>query len=76
MVEDFDLGRFFDLATSNKINVNSLNLPEIKNDILQENTGDFELDGLRIIGPVEHKTIIRFRNMDDFGSYIDAIDID
>ena len=29
-----------------------------------------------IIGPVEHKTNIRFKNMDDFERYINAIDID
>ena len=29
-----------------------------------------------IIGPVEHKTNIRFKNMDDFESYLNAIDID
>ena len=28
------------------------------------------------MGPVEHKTKIRFRNMDDFESYKNAIDID
>ena len=38
MVEDFDLGRFFELATSNKINVNGLNLHEIKNEILLDFT--------------------------------------
>ena len=29
-----------------------------------------------VIGPVEHKINIRFRNMDDLGSFINAIDID
>ena len=29
-----------------------------------------------VIGPVEDKTNIRFRNMDDFETYIDAIDVD
>ena len=29
-----------------------------------------------IIGPFEHKTNIRFKNMDDFESFIDAIDIE
>ena len=27
-------------------------------------------------GPTEHKTNIRFKNMDDFESYINAIDLD
>ena len=33
MVEDIDLGRFFELATSNKTYVRSLNLHEFKNEI-------------------------------------------
>ena len=49
---------------------------EIKNEILQKWTGDFELKGLMIIGPIEHKTNIRFKNLDDFESFINAIDID
>ena len=74
--EDIDLGRFFELASSNKIYVNNLNLHEIKNETLQDYTGDFELNGKMIIGPVEHKTNIRFKNMDDFERYINAIDVD
>ena len=74
--EDIDLGRFFELATSNKIYVNNLNLHEIKNEILQDYNNDFELNGKMIIGPVEHKTNIRFKYMDDFEKYINAIDID
>ena len=74
--EDVDLDRFFELASSNKIYVNNLNLHEIQNEILQDYTGDFELNGLMIIGPIEHKTNIRFKNMNDFENYINAIDID
>ena len=76
MVEYIDIGRFFELATSNKIYVNNSNLHEIKNENLQGYTGDFELNGLMIIGPTEHKRNIRFKNMDDFESYINAMDID
>ena len=76
MVEDIDSGRFFELATSNEIYFNNLNLHEIKNEILQVYTGDFEFNGLLIIGPKEHKINTRFKNMDDFESYINAIDID
>ena len=76
MVEDIDLGKFFEIATSNKVYVSNLNLHEIKNEILQGYTGDFELNGLMIIGHIEHKTNIRFKNMDDFESYINATDID
>ena len=77
MVEDIDIdiGRFFELTTSNSIYVDNLNLHEIKNEILEDYTGDFELIGKMIIGPVEHKTNIRFKNMDDFERYINAIDI-
>ena len=60
IIEDVDLGRFFELATINKIYVNNLNLHEIKNEILEDYTGDFELIGKMIIGPIEHKTNIRF----------------
>ena len=49
---------------------------EIKNEILQDYTGDFELNGKMIIRVVEHKTNIRFKNMDDFERYINAIDVD
>ena len=49
---------------------------EIKIEILQDYTGDFELIGLMTIGPIEHKTNNRFENMDDFECYINAIDID
>ena len=76
MHEENDLGSLFELATSNKIYVNKLNLHKIKNEILVEYTGVFELNGLMLVGPVEHKTNIRFKNMDDFESYINAIDID
>ena len=75
MVEDIDIGRFFELATSDNINVNDLNLHEIKNEILQEYTGDFELKGKKVIGSIEHKTNVRFKNMDDFERYINAIDM-
>ena len=70
MVEDIDLGRIFELATGNKIYVNNLNLHEIKKEIIQDYTGEFDLNGLLNIGPIEHKTVIRFKNMDDFESYI------
>ena len=67
--EDIDLGRFFELATSNKIYFNNLHLHEIKNGILQGYTGDFELLGNMIIGPIQHKTNVRFKKMDDFERY-------
>ena len=73
--EDIDSARFYELATSNKVYVNNLNLHEIKNEILQDCTGDFELNGLMIIGPIEHKTNTGFKNMIDFERYVNAIDV-
>ena len=49
---------------------------EIENEILQDYTGDSELNGKMIIGHTEHKTNIRFKNRDDFENYINAIDVD
>ena len=72
MVEDIEVGRFFELASSDKNYVNNFNLHEIEIEILQDYTGKFELNGLLIIGTSEHKTNIRFKNMDDFESYIIA----
>ena len=74
IAEDIDLGRFFELATTNRKYVNGLNLHEIKNEILEDYTGDFELIGSMLVGEVEQKTNIRFKNVDDFESYINAID--
>ena len=54
MVEAIDLSRFFELATSSKTHVNNLNLHEIKKEILRDYTGDLELNGIMIIGPIEH----------------------
>ena len=74
MVEDIDTGRFFELATTDRQYVNALNLHEIKNEILEDYTGDFELIGSMLVGEIEQKTNIRFKNVDDFESYINAID--
>ena len=74
MVDDIDLGRFFELATTNRKYVNGLNLHEFKNEILEDHTGDFELIGSMLVGEVEQKTNIRFKNVDDFESYNNAID--
>ena len=72
MVEDVHLGKFFELATSNKRYVNSFNFHENKIEILKDYTSDFELNGLLITGHVEHETTSRFKNMDDFEKFINA----
>ena len=41
--EDNILGRFLQIATGDQIYVNSLNLHEIENEILEEYIGDFEM---------------------------------
>ena len=74
MVEDIDIGRFFELATTDRQYVNGLNLHEIKNDILEDYTGDFELIGSMLVVEIEQKTNIRFKNVNDFENYINAID--
>ena len=74
MIEDIDIGRFFELTTTYRENVNGLNLHEIKNEILEDFTGDFELIGSILVGEVEQKTNIRLKNVEDFESYINAID--
>ena len=74
IVEDIDIGRFFELATTDRKYVNGLNLHEIKIEILEDYTGDFELIGSMLVGEIEQKTNIRSENVDDFESYINAID--
>ena len=74
LVENIDVGRFLELATSNRKYVNGLNLHEIKVEILEYYTGDFELIGSMLVGEIEQKTNIRFKNVDDFESYINVID--
>ena len=74
LLEDINVGRFFELATTDRQYVNGLNLHEIRNEILEDYTGDFELIGSMLIGEIEQKTNIRFKNVNDFENYINAID--
>ena len=53
--EGIDLGRFFELATTNRKYVNGLNLHEIRNVFLENYTGDFELIGSMLIVEIEQK---------------------
>ena len=71
--EDIDLGRLFELATTNKLYARRLNLHEIKSENLQDFTGDFELIGSVLIGEIEQKTN-RFKIVDDFETHINAIE--
>ena len=74
--DNIGLARFFELTTSNTICVNSLNLHEIKYEILEDYTGDSKLTGSMLIGEIELKTNLRFESIDDVESYIIAIDVD
>ena len=73
IVEDIDIGRFFELATTDRKYVNGLNLHEIKNENVEDFTGNFELFGSMLVGEIEQKNI-RFKNVDGFESYFNAID--
>ena len=64
------------LKELNKIQVIDKNLHEIKQEILQDYDGTFELIGNLKVGDQIRQTHIRFRNMDDFEAYINSIDQD
>ena len=57
-----------------KIQVVDKNLHEIKQGILIDYNGEFEMVGNLKVGDQIRQTHIRFRNMDDFESYINSID--
>ena len=65
-----------ELKELNKIQVIDKNLHEIKQEILQDFTGEFEMVGNLKVGDQVRQTKIRFRNMDDFEAYINSIDQD
>ena len=48
----------------------------IENQNIQDFKGDFELNGSMITGPIKREMNIRFKNLDDFESYKNAIDVD
>ena len=64
------------LKELNKIQVINKNLHEIKEEILLDYVGEFEMIGSLKIGDQNRQTQIRFRNMDDFETYINSIDRD
>ena len=74
--DEVDLSRFFELATSDKIYIDNLNLHEIKNDIMRDYDGVFEMNGTLKVGEQIRQTLIRFRNMDHYEAYINSIDQD
>ena len=62
------------LKELNKIQVIDKNLHEIKQEILQDYIGTIEMVGNLKVGDQIRQTHVRFRNMDDFESYINSID--
>ena len=62
------------LKELNKIQVIDKNLHEIKQEILQDFIGTFEMVGNLKVGDQIRQTHVRFRNMDDFEAYINSID--
>ena len=62
------------LKELNKIQVINTNLHEIKQEKLQDYVGEFEMAGNLKVGDQIRKTHIRFRNMNDFESYMNSVD--
>ena len=72
-----NLGRFSELATTNKIYVNVLKLHEIKQEILLDYTGDFEIIGSLLFSEIgQRKTNFNYRKVDDFETCFNYIDVD
>ena len=51
-----------------------MNLHQIRSENLEDYIVDFELIGSMLIGEIEQKTNITFKNVDDFETDINAID--
>ena len=62
------------LKELNKIQVIDKYLLEIKNEIIRDYTGAFEMVGYLNVADHIRQTNVRFRNMDDYESYTNAID--
>ena len=58
----------------NKINVVDKNIHEIKQEILIDYNGVFEIVGNLKVGDQIHQSHTRFRNIDEFENYINSID--
>ena len=65
-----------ELKELNKIHVIDKNLHETKNAILKDYVGEFEMIGRLKNADQTRETHIRFRNIDDYEAYINAIDQD
>ena len=63
-----------ELKEVKKIQVFNKNLHEIKQEILQDYNGEFEMVGNSKVGDQIRQTHIRFRNISDYEAYINSID--
>ena len=64
------------LKELNKIRVINKNLHDIKNEILLNYVGEFEMDGDLKIGDQIRETLTRFEIMDNFEEYINSLYVD
>ena len=64
------------LEELNKNHIVDKKLHEIRNEILGDFDGEFEIVRSLVIGDRNRQTHIRFKNIADFESYINAIDQD
>ena len=64
------------LKELNKIQVFNKNLHQIKHEIIQEYTSEFEMVGNLKVGDQIRQTHIRFRNISDYEAYINSFDQD
>ena len=71
--DEIDVRRFFELAEADRSNIKGLNVFEIRDKLDNGNRG-FELVGNITINGLKKKTNMRFKNMNDFESYIEKID--
>ena len=60
----------------NKIHVVDINIHQVRNEILGDYDGEFEMVGCLVIGDQIRQALTRFRNITDYEAYINAIDQD
>ena len=65
-----------ELTTNKRLYANGCNLNETKRENSLNFTGVSELIGFLLNGEMEHSTSIRFVNVEDFETYLDALDAD
>ena len=72
--EEIDVDRFFEIAETNRSNIEGLNVFEIRDELMNGNC-DFGLVGNLTKNGIKEKTNLHFKNMNDFESYFEKIDL-